>query len=157
MLTFDPVRSDLPQLPALPLLAENLVSWAVDWAPDSTPAGEPFTVDGAPGARRLIVSLAGHAVRTISPSSAPLSLTLERPGLYSLTETGPHLSRSATVAANVGGPAMSPSATADLTGLHASPAVRSSDIAPWLLAVALLVLTFEWGYWLVLRRGAVAL
>lgn len=157
MITFDPAHSDLPQLPALPLLAENLVSWAAGWAPASAPAGEPFIADAAPGARRLTVALAGHAVRTISLSSAPQSLTLERPGLYSLTESGPHLRRSTTVAVNVGAPATSLTTTADLAGLQGSPAARGSDVAPWLLAIALLVLTLEWGYWLSLRRGTVRL
>ena len=96
-------------------------------------------------------------VRTISLNRAAQSLTLERPGLYSLTETGPYLSRSATVAVDVGEPTASPSATADLTGLQASFAARSSDVAPWLLAIALFVLIVEWGYWLGLRRGAVTL
>jgi hypothetical protein len=155
MLTFDPARSDLPQLPALPLLAENLVSWAAAWAPAITPAGAPFIVDAAPGARRLMLALEGHAIRTISLKSAPQSLTLERPGLYSLTETGPAFSRSATVAVDVGEPTASPSATADLTGLRAPPTARSSDVAPWLLAIAVLVLIVEWGYWLRLRRRAV--
>ncbi|MDE3133157.1 MAG: hypothetical protein KGL15_03735, partial [Acidobacteriota bacterium] len=77
--------------------------------------------------------------------------------LYSLTETGPHLSRSATVAVDVGAPTSSPSATADLTGLQASPVAHSTDVAPWLLAIALVVLIFEWGYWLGLRRGTVEL
>ncbi len=155
MLTFDPARSDLPQLPALPLLAENLVSWAAAWAPATASVGEPFMVDAAPGTRRLMLALSGHAVRAISLTGAAQSLTLERPGLYSLTETGPHLSRSATVAVDVGDPTASPSATADLTGLQGSPAARSSDLAPWLLAAAVLVLIFEWGYWLGLRRRAV--
>ena len=157
MLTFDPARSDLPQLPALPLLAENLVSWAAAWAPATASVGEPFIVDAAPGTRRLMLALPDHAVRTISLNGVARSLTLERPGLYSLTETGPHLSRSATVAVDVGDPTASPSAMADLTGLKASPAARSSDLAPWLLAIALLVLIFEWGYWLSLRRRAVTL
>jgi hypothetical protein len=155
ILTFDPARSDLPQLQAFPLLAENLVRWAAAWAPATTPAGEPFIVDAAPGVRRLTLALAGQPLRTISLHSAAQSITLERPGLYSLTETGSHLSRSATVAVDVGQPAASPSATADLTGLRALPATRSSDVAPWLLAIALLVLIFEWGYWLALRRRMV--
>lgn len=157
LLTFDPARSDLPQLPALPLLAQNLAGWAADWAPATTPAGEPFLVDAAPGARRLLLTRAGQLVRRIALHSAPQSLTLERPGLYSLTETGPHLRRSAGVAVDVGAPVASASATADLTAPRASPAGRGSDLAPWLLAVALLVLIFEWGYWLSLRRGAAAL
>jgi hypothetical protein len=102
-----------------------------------------------------MLALEGHAIRTISLKSAPQSLTLERPGLYSLTETGPAFSRSATVAVDVGEPTASPSATADLTGLRAPPTARSSDVAPWLLAIAVLVLIVEWGYWLRLRRRAV--
>ena len=155
MITFDPARSDLPQLPALPLLAENLVSWAVDWAPVIASAGEPFSVDVAPGARRLTLALAGRTVRTVPLDRVPESLTLQRPGLYSLTETGPHLSRSTTVAVDVGAPATSQSATADLTGAGASPPARSPDVSPWLLALALLVLAFEWVYWLGLRSGGV--
>jgi hypothetical protein len=157
LLTFDPSRSDLPQLSALPLLAENLASWAADWSPATTPAGEPFDVDVVPGARRLMLGLAAHPLDTISLSGAPQSLTLNRPGLYSLTETGPHLSRTATVAVDVGAPITSRSATADLTGLQGSPAVDNYDAAPWLLAIALLVLILEWGYWLRLRRGVVGL
>jgi hypothetical protein len=157
MLTFDPARSDLPQLPALPLFAENLVSWAAAWAPAIAPAGEPFLVDGAPRARRLTLALEGRAVRTISLNNAPQSLTLGHPGLYSLSETGPAFSRSTTVAVDVGEPNASPSGTADLTGVSASPAARDSDVAPWLLAIALLVLLFEWGYWLGLRRRVVTL
>ena len=157
MLTFDPARSDLPQLPALPLLAENLVSWAAAWAPATAPAGEPFIVDAAPGARQLMLALDGHRLRTISLNSAAQSLTLDRPGLYSLTETGPYMTRSETVAVDVGEPTASPSVTADLTGVQVPFAARSSDLAPWLLVIAVLVLVFEWGYWLGLRRGAVTL
>ncbi len=157
MLTFDPARSDLPQLPALPLLAENVVSWAAAWAPATTPAGEPFIVDAAPGARQLMLALDGHRLRTIPLNRAAQSLTLERPGLYSLTETGPYMSRSTTVAVDVGEPTGSPSATDDLTGVQAPFAARSSDVAPWLLAIALFVLIVEWGCWLRLRRGAVSL
>ena len=148
MLAFDPAQSDLPQLPALPLLAENLVSWATAWVPASASAGQPFIVDAAPGARRLTLALRGQLVRTIPLDGVAQSLTLARPGLYSLAESGPHLGRSATVAVNLGASMSSPSPAADLTVGRASPAARGPNLAPWLLAIVLLVLILEWVVWL---------
>ena len=151
VMAFDPARSDLPQLAAFPVLAADIVRWAAGWAPTAASAGEPVRIDATPGARRLTLALSGHIVMSEPMRSTAATPTLTQPGLYTVSETGPGITRTATVAVNVAAPAASssPAAPIDLTAAseRGAPAKGPND-APWLLLCALIVIALECTYWI---------
>jgi hypothetical protein len=156
-LSFEPGQSDLPQLPALPILASNLVRWAAGWAPTTATAGVPFAVDATSGIRSLALDRDGAQAELVHVKNAPVALMAGQPGLYTIRETGPGVTRDADVAVNtaeaapVGSEAVDLSATRTGNG-GSAPANR----APWFLVAALVMLGLEWAYW-VSRRRRVAL
>ncbi len=50
IISFEPSRSNLPQLASFPIMAANLVGWGLAWAPASAVAGLPILADAIPGA-----------------------------------------------------------------------------------------------------------
>jgi hypothetical protein len=152
-LSFEPGQSDLPQLPALPILAANLVRWAAGWAPTTTSAGVPFAIDATSRVRALTLERGGAAAERVDVAHAPVALTVRTPGLYTVRETGPGIARDAIVAVNT---AEAPSADPQRVDLNdarigegrGAPANR----APWFLLAALIVLGLEWAYWRSTRR-----
>ena len=107
--------SNLTQLPALPMLAANLVRWASGWAPAAATAGVPFTRRSGTGHPH------GHArsrparrpcARVLT--RAPVVLDPGRPGLYSVHEIGPATARSELVAVNAAEASPTPSTPVDL-------------------------------------------
>ncbi len=155
VLAFDPTQSALPQLAAFPVLVANLVGWAWGWAPSSASSGVPIAVDATPGARTLTVRRGGRAVERLALGAGPATVTLARPGLYRLTESGPGVRRSRSVTANVAA-LSAPSAPVDLREPgRAPPAAPAAGptLVPWALALALLALLLEWAAWTGTRRG----
>jgi len=153
VMSFDPSRSNLPQLASFPIIAANLVSWGLTWAPASAVAGVPILVDAIPGATTASLTRDGGVVARSSLDGRPVALRATAPGLYTLAESGPGVSDHATVAVNVAA-SVSPSSTA--IDIHppptgAIPAPKPSRV-PWLIVATLVVLVLEWAYWLARRR-----
>jgi hypothetical protein len=157
VMSFEPGQSNLPQLPALPILAANLVQWASGWAPTSASAGAPFSVDASSGVRALTLERAGKSIERLHVAQAPVALSLHTPGLYTLRETGPGIKRDALLAVNTA------EATTEATGaanetIDLRAAMSSASAAPpvnqadWFLAAALAILCLEWAYWVTRRR-----
>jgi hypothetical protein len=176
-LSFEPGQSDLPQLSALPILAANLVRWASRWAPATASAGVLFAVDATSGIRSLALVRDGAVLEHVRVGQAPVALDVRTPGLYTIRESGPRVTRDALVAVNTADTAdasdtanaADPAAVAGTaTAVEATPSgvqpvdleasrtvpVRQAPLnrAFWLLAAALAVLAIEWAYWISRRR-----
>lgn len=158
-LSFEPGRSDLPQLAALPILAANLVRWAAGWAPARASAGVPFAVDATAGVRSLTLARGGQVLERVSIAHAgvahgPLALQASSPGPYTIRETGPGLTREARLAVNTAAAPTLAAAAVDLSATRVTEAGAPESEAAWFLAAALLVLMLEWAYWISRRRRA---
>jgi hypothetical protein len=154
-LSFEPGQSDLPQLPALPILAANLVQWASEWAPPTASAGVPFAVDASSGIDSVTLAGAtgGAPVERIHVTGAPVVLEATKPGLYRVRETGPAITRSALVDVNTAESAPAGAAPVDLLSARVGNNVGAPlNQAFWFLAAALVVLGLEWAYWISRRR-----
>ena len=158
---FEPGRSNLPQLPSFPVLIANLVAWASRWAPPAATAGEPILVDATPGAQTATLSSAGAVIERARLHSSPVSLSVPGPGFYSVTESGPGVRRTATVAASAATPATppaTPAATAvDLRSARGgSQITAATPLDDWFLAAALVALLLEASYWATRRQRVLA-
>jgi Ca-activated chloride channel homolog len=161
VLAFDPSASNLPQLPTFPRLVENLVAWSREWAPSAVTAGEPFLAQRPAGADVTLVADAEGATE----KSTRTALKLDRPGFYALRQKGPWGVRSRAIVANAdpgaaGGSEAGADAAAAESEAGASAATTAggapvdltaaepakgdgTDLAPWFLGAALLVLLVE--------------
>jgi Ca-activated chloride channel homolog len=164
VMAFDPSASNLPQLASFPRLVENLVAWSREWAPSAVTAGAPFLAGRPNGAKDTLVADASGATE----SSTRTALKLDRPGFYALRQRGPWGVRSRPIVANAelptatasGGGTVSdaggraPTSTAGASGtasmapVSLAPAAAEggsdgTDLAPWFLGAALLVLLVE--------------
>jgi Ca-activated chloride channel homolog len=153
VLAFDPSASNLPQLPSFPRLVENLVAWSREWAPSAVSAGAPFLAQRPDGVGATLVADASGATER----SARTALKLARPGFYALRQRGPWGVRSRPIAANAELKSAAPENAGSTSGLVAVPksapvsfrptlepaAGDGTDLAPWFLAAALLVLLVE--------------
>lgn len=150
ILGFEPASTDLPQLAAFPLLAGNIVAWASAWAPATANAGEPLSADATAGARSVTLAQGGTVRARASLAGHPAVFTPTSPGQYTITETGPGVSRSVAVTVN----AALPPATG---GPVEMSAVQSAALTPppqwsrWFLLAALVLVAGEWLYWLSTR------
>ncbi|HEX4306757.1 MAG TPA: VWA domain-containing protein [Solirubrobacterales bacterium] len=160
VLAFDPSASNLPQLASFPRLVENLVAWSREWAPRVVTAGAPFLAQRPAGAGSTLVADANGGTST----SIRTALHLDRPGFYALRQRGPWGVRSRAVTANAELPAAAASGegstgrtAAPSSGLRTVPRAsvvdlspgapptpgNGTDLAPWFLVAALLVLLVE--------------
>jgi len=154
-LSFEPEQSDFPQLPALPILASNLVRWAAGWTPATATAGVPFAADATSGIRSLTLERDGAVVELAHVENAPVALTAGQPGLYTVSETGSGLTRDAHVAVNTAQAAPVGSEPVDLSATRTGNGGGApANQAPWFLAAALVILGLEWAYWVSRRRRA---
>jgi hypothetical protein len=156
VLAFEPSDSDLPQLAAFPLLAANIVDWAGRWAPAAAQPGDPISVDATPGARSVTLSRGQAVVSRLSLTGHPVTLVAQAPGRYTISETGPGVSRVTAVDVNAGLPATATAASVDLRAVHTAALASPPDWSPWFLLAALLVLCLEWLYWLSTRPRTAA-
>jgi hypothetical protein len=151
-LAFEPGESNLPQLPALPILAANLVRWAGGWAPSTVSAGVPFAVDATSDVSSASLTQDGRVLERRRARARPLLFDVQRPGLYVVSERGAGLERDAIVAVNTSEAQAGAGAAVDLSVAgHASGGRPTVSEADWLLAAALFMLCIELGYWLRLR------
>jgi hypothetical protein len=152
-MSFEPGESNLPQLPALPILAANIVRWAAGWAPSTATAGVPFALDATDQVRSLTLARGGIAVRRVHVTRTPVVLGGVGPGSYTVTESGPGVTREATVAVNTAEPPSAASQAADVSSARTGESSEAPvNLAFWFLAAALAVLAAEWAYWISRRR-----
>jgi hypothetical protein len=87
----------------------------------------------------------------------PASLVAPQPGFYSVTERGPGVDRTTTVAASAATPAPPPATPVDLLSARSGPGTSpATPLDVWFLAAALVAVTLEALYWKVGRRRIVA-
>jgi hypothetical protein len=113
----------------------------------------PFAVDATSDIRSLTLDRGGKPVERVRVAHTPVALEAQRPGAYTIRETGLGVSREARVAVNTA--EAPPGEPVDLL----SASVGKGASAPvsqawWFLAGALFVLALEWAYWISLRRRA---
>jgi Ca-activated chloride channel family protein len=145
--SFEPARSNLPQLASFPMLIANLVAWSQEWAPEQAMAGEPVLAQVAAGTSSLTLAGGGVKRQLPAPGSGALTFAVQRPGLYTLTQHGSGGLRSRTIA--VGAGPFAPTAARAAIDLAAPPPAGESERGtwwPWLLRAALLVLLLEFLY-----------
>jgi Aerotolerance regulator N-terminal/von Willebrand factor type A domain len=156
VLSFEPSKSNLPQLSSFPVLVANIIAWASRWAPASAGIGEPMTMDAIPGARVATVSLGRDVVSRFRLHGRPVSFIPERPGFYTVSETGPGVSRSLSVAAA----AENPAPVAGSVNLRAAGEAKErgapAPLALWFLVAALIVMAGEGVGWALNRTRVFA-
>jgi hypothetical protein len=156
ILSFDPSRSNLPQLASFPIMAANLVTWGLAWAPASAAAGRPILVSAIPGATSVSLTRGGAVAARAPLDGRPVALTATAPGSYTLAESGPGVSDHAAVAVDVAATASSSSTAIDIHPPRAGAVpTPKPPLTPWLIVATLVVLVLEWAYWLA-RRPVIA-
>ncbi|HEY1478877.1 MAG TPA: hypothetical protein VGF46_02560, partial [Gaiellales bacterium] len=146
VLAFDPRRSNLAQLSALPVLARNLVGWADDWA--SLHGDGSLSVDAVPGSTEVRVD----GGRSLSLDGGLTGLTDVSPGVHAITTSGgPAVRRRTLVSALAASP--DERGSVDLTAwARSTTAPGRRDLVPWLIALVLVALAAEWAVWRRIRR-----
>ncbi|HVV89477.1 MAG TPA: VWA domain-containing protein [Solirubrobacterales bacterium] len=144
VMSFEPSESNLPQLAGFPTLIDNIVAWSQRLAPRAAAAGVPFALAEPPGTAAVTLRrAAGGGARKLGvvPGSE-IPVRIAAPGNYVVTLAGPWGTRHLALAVNPGTVA-APGAPVDLAA--PAPATRPghTDLWPWLLAAALLVLVLE--------------
>jgi hypothetical protein len=154
VLAFDPARSSLTQLPALPILARNIVRWAAGWT--TLGAGGSLTVDAVPGTTTATVATASGST-SVELRGRPAGRTGLAPGVDTVTVRGRGVQHRQTLDGRLALPPSAPAAAdggpIDLTswtslGGHAD----HRSLVPWLLVLALLAMAGDWACWRRLRR-----
>jgi hypothetical protein len=156
ILAFEPSISNLPQLTAFPLLAANIVGWASGWAPTTAAAGEPISVDATAGTHSVALARDGTVVEHVAAGDHPVALTASSPGLYTITESGPDVSRRRLLSVSDALP-QSPAAVADLHAVSTPAHLTPAEWSGWLLLAGLVALALEWVYWILTRPRPIRL
>jgi len=144
VMAFEPSESNLPQLAAFPVLIDNIVAWSQRLAPQSAVAGAPFALVEPAGttAASLAPAAGGSARKLKVAAGGEIPVAIARPGNYTIALEGPWGTRELALSVNPGA-AAAPGAPVDL-GAPAPPAhAGHTDLWPWLLAAALLLLIGE--------------
>jgi uncharacterized membrane protein len=157
VMSFEPSESNLPQLAAFPALIDNVVAWSQRLAPESVAAGAPFSLVEPPGTTAATLSPAGGgAARKLKlAAGGEVPVAIAAPGNYTIVLEGPWGTRAPALAVNPGGPAAAPGAPVDLSAPAPPAHPGHTDLWPWLLAAALLVLILEalYAWWREPDRG----
>jgi hypothetical protein len=154
VLAFDPAQSSLTQLPALPILARNIVRWASGWA--ALDARGSLTIDAVPGTRRATLATASGS-SSITLAGRPAGRTDLAPGVHTVSVSGSGVRHSRSLVSSLALPPSAADAAAagpiDLSSWTAtSGRLARSSFTPWLLVLALLAIAGDWAYWRRLRR-----
>ncbi|HVX33611.1 MAG TPA: VWA domain-containing protein [Solirubrobacterales bacterium] len=156
VISFEPSESNLPQLAAFPALIDNIVAWSQRLAPAAAAAGTPFSLAEPPGTRAATLApAAGGAARELKlAAGGEVPVAIARPGNYVVTLKGPWGTRALAIAVNPGA-RTAPGAPVDLAAPAPPAHPGHTDIWPWLLAAALLVLILEalYAWWREPERG----
>jgi Ca-activated chloride channel family protein len=144
VMSFEPSESNLPQLASFPTLIDNIVAWSQRLAPPSAAAGAPFALAEPPGtsAATLAPAVGGTARDLKVAAGTEVPVSIPEPGNYVVTLKGPWGTRSLALAVNPG-TAAAAGAPVDLAAPAPPAHAGHSDLWPWLLAAALLVLILE--------------
>jgi Mg-chelatase subunit ChlD len=144
VMSFEPSESNLPQLAAFPALIDNIVAWSQRLAPQSAAAGTPFALAEPPGtAAASLRPAAGGAPRELKVAGGTeVPVAIAKAGNYVVTLEGPWGTRELALAVNPG-PAAAPGAPVDLSAPAPPAHAGHTDLWPWLLAAALLLLILE--------------
>jgi Ca-activated chloride channel family protein len=148
VIAFDPSDSNLPQLASFPRLIENLVAWSQEWTPRTVTARRPFLALRPAGTGPTLIAASNGK----TSSSTRSALDLQHPGFYALRQQGPWGVRSRPLVANTELVAAPRSAAVSLAA-PPPPAGDGTDLAPWLLIAALVVLLVEGGLALAVEAG----
>ena len=144
VMAFEPSESNLPQLASFPTLIDNIVAWSQRLAPQSVAAGMPFAlIEPAGTTAASLEPAAGGSPRKLKVAAGgEVPVAIGAPGNYVIALEGPRGTRELALAVNPG-VAAAPGAPVDL-GAPAPPAhAGHTDLWPWLLAAALLLLILE--------------
>jgi hypothetical protein len=163
VLAFDPVRSNLPQLDAFPLLMRNLVQQDMSWLPATGYAGEPVRIQVAPGTTSIEFAGTGPAQDVhdafVPVAGQPFYYTPSVPGIYTVLERGAHATRFWQTAINLdvqgnnpqnGG---APVQVGTGSGSLSSANQASSVWWPAIGLIALLCIVIEWLYVALRQEG----
>jgi Ca-activated chloride channel homolog len=155
-ISFEPSESNLPQLAGFPTLIDNIVAWSQSLAPQAAAAGTPFSLSEPPGtsAATLRPAAGGAAQELDLAAGSEIPVSIAKPGNYVIALRGPWGTRELAVAVNPGAPA-APGAPVDLAAPAPAGHAGHTDLWPWLLAAALLVLILEalYAWWREPERG----
>jgi Ca-activated chloride channel homolog len=156
VMAFEASESNLPQLASFPTLIDNIVAWSQRLAPATAATGTPFALAEPPATKSATLeSAAGGAPRKLKVAAGTeIPVAIAKPGNYVLTLEGPWGSRELAIAVNPGA-AAAPGAPVDLSAPAPPAQAGHTDIWPWLLAAALLVLVLEalYAWWREPDRG----
>ncbi len=151
VLAFDPSRSNLSQLAALPILARNIVGWADAW----TALGDDgaLRIDAVPDATHATVD-AGTA---LSLAGGAVGITDVDKGIHNISASGPGVTYRRTVVSSLAAPGTTPGggvpAPVDVAAwARAASPPSERSLTPWLIALALLAMVAEWATWRRIRR-----
>jgi hypothetical protein len=155
VLAFDPPRSNLGQLAALPILARNLLGWADGWA-SLQPDGS-LSVDAIPGGTTALVTDASGSIHTLPLAGGPLGITGLAAGSTAVSVTGAGGGHGRELVSALASPqaiaAAAPATPASLRSWASLPSPHDRRaLAPWLIAVALGALGAEWAVWRRIHR-----
>jgi uncharacterized membrane protein len=144
VMAFEPSESNLPQLAAFPALIDNIVAWSQRLAPQSAAAGTPFALTEPAGttAATLAPAAGGPAKKLKVAAGGEVPVAIAAPGNYVITLKGPWGTRDLALAVNPGGTG-APGAPVDLSAPAPAAHAGHTDLWPWLLAAALLLLILE--------------
>jgi Ca-activated chloride channel homolog len=156
VMAFESSESNLPQLASFPTLIDNIVAWSQRLAPSTAAVGMPFSVAEPAGTKAVTLEAAGGGSPRklkVAPG-AEVPVAVGAPGNYVLDLEGPWGVRALAIAANPGA-APSPGAAVDLSAPAPPAQAGHTDLWPWLLAAALLVLILEalYAWWREPERG----
>jgi Ca-activated chloride channel homolog len=144
VLAFEPSESNLPQLAAFPTLIDNIVAWSQRLAPESAAAGMPFALAEPAGTTAASVEPAegGTARKLKVAAGGEVPVAIGAPGNYVVTLKGPWGTRALAVAVNPGA-AAARGAPVDLSAPAPPAQAGHTDLWPWLLVAALVLLILE--------------
>jgi Ca-activated chloride channel homolog len=144
LMAFEPSESNLPQLASFPALIDNIVAWSQQLAPQAVGAGTPFALSEPLGTSAATLAQApGGAVRELAVApGAEVPVAIAKPGNYVVTLKGPWGARDLALAVNPGAAAAA-GGPVDLAAPAPPAHAGHTDLWPWLLAAALLVLILE--------------
>jgi Aerotolerance regulator N-terminal len=146
LLAFDVGRSNLAQLPALPILLRNVVRWSSGWGAVDN-AGS-LRVDAVPDATQVAV-----AGRRIALHGKAVGVDDVRPGRVQFVASGPGFSYSRELVSGLSSPSSDAVGQLDLTAaMNATVLGRRRSLATWLIVLAIAAMLGEWAVWRRLRR-----
>ncbi|MBS1846080.1 MAG: VWA domain-containing protein [Actinobacteria bacterium] len=144
VMAFEPSESNLPQLAAFPALIDNIVAWSQRLVPQSVAAGLPFALTEPAGttAASLEPAAGGTPRKLKVAAGGEVPVAIAAPGNYTVALQGPWGTRELALAVNPG-PIVAPGAPVDLSAPAPPAQAGHTDLWPWLLAAALLLLILE--------------